>query len=29
LRGPLRSLSDRDKTRLAAETLAFIEASVT
>ena len=28
LRGPLRSLSDRDKTRVAAETLAFIEASV-
>src|SRR5919205_1147206 len=29
LRGPLRSLSDREKTRLAAETLAFIEASLT
>src|SRR5919204_3093904 len=28
LRGPLRSLSDREKTRLAAETLAFIEASL-
>ena len=28
LRGPLRSLSEREKTRLAAETLAFIEASV-
>jgi AcrR family transcriptional regulator len=27
-RGPLRSLSDRDKTRLEAKTLAFIEASV-
>jgi AcrR family transcriptional regulator len=27
-RGPLRSLSDREKTRLEAETLAFIEASV-
>ena len=29
LRGPLRSLSEREKTRLAAETLAFIEASLT
>ena len=27
-RGPLRSLSDREKTRLEAQTLAFIEASV-
>jgi AcrR family transcriptional regulator len=29
LRGPLRSLSDRDKTRLEAQTLAFIGASLT
>src|SRR5262249_47219744 len=28
-RGPLRSLSDQEKTRLEAQTLAFIEASVT
>ena len=29
LRGPMRSLSDRDKTRLEAQTLAFIGASLT
>jgi hypothetical protein len=29
LRGPLRSLSDRDKTRLETQTLAFIGASLT